>query len=385
MSLSYQSDLVTDRFHDLLISYQFARKQRLLVLGEEDDEFGENVDDTRHLLDVEVSARENRQVEEFSKAVCKQEMTNELNAEISAEFRVRVLDVENITENIIGINDTIPAILDILSVRSASIARINPLVANLPWLVDDLIQFVNLPQYRSISNKKKNVRVDKHRTALSYVGLDNLPFVLPSFALRKWIPHSTEPFRLMKRKLWESGLGAAICCRKLAAMSGENEAAAFTAGMFHDLGKSAIIRLYFKIFDEIWKQKLTHARENRLKDEHDGLVDLTPDPAMLRSLFGEFSSSLSASIVEHFNLKRFIFLPAMEEHASDLPYEKMSPAGQILSKGIAYSRYKTLQRHNLISKDEAKAHFKRSHLKAEEVIALRKLSLKRLNIRLEQQ
>ncbi|NTS76715.1 HDOD domain-containing protein [Catenovulum sp. SM1970] len=372
------------RFHNLLISYDFARRQLLVASGNTDDELGFELN-KRELLEVEREAKETREVEQFHKAVNVQEMTVALNKEVEERFLEKIQDVELVIENVTQANDSIPAILDILAVRAASIARVDPLVANLPWLADELIQFVNLPQYRSASNKKKNVKVDKHKTALSYIGIENLPYVIPSFALKKWIPYSTEPFRLMKRKLWESGLAAALCCKKLAQLQELDDKAAFVCGMFHDLGKSAIVRLYLRTFDQIWKEKLTHARDKRLKEQHDALVELTPNPELLRDLLQQHSSVLSAKIIESFNLKRFIVLPAFEENAEQLEFGQLSPMAQVMRKGIAFSRYKTLQKHNLITKDEAKQFFKLNHISTQDVIELRKLSLKRLNLRLEHQ
>ncbi|AWB65520.1 hypothetical protein C2869_03305 [Saccharobesus litoralis] len=377
MPLDATAESIQQRFHDLLISYDFARRQRMIALGEyEEDDY---VNDARRLLDVEKNARESRQAQEFSKAVHKQEMSSEVNSEVDLLFRERILETDSVVERTIGTSDAVPASLDILSVKAASISRLEPLVASQQWLTEDLIKFVNLPVYRKSAEAKK-VRVDKLKTALSYIGLENLPFVIPSFALRQWVPHSTEPFRLMKRKLWENGLATAICCRKLAQIYDQNESALFVAGMFHDIGKSAIIRLYYRVFDEVWKKKLTEARDGRMKEEHDALVDLEPDPIKLRNLMMEFSAPISANIVESFNLKRMMVLPLIEDYASDVSFDEYSEATKLLSKGIAYARYKMLQRHNLISKQEAKAFFAVNQISTQEIIELRKLSLKRLNL-----
>lgn len=143
--------------------------------------------------------------------------------------------------------------------------------------------------------------------------------------------------------------------------------------------------MYLRTFDEVWKKQLSEARDLRLKEEHDALVDMEPEPTLLRNLMLEYSANLSAYVVETFALKRMIVLPAMEEFAQGCPLSDMSPMGQVLVKGISFSRYKLLQRHNLLAKHEAKILFKENQISTDEIIELRQLSLRRLHLRMEQQ
>ncbi|MER2490971.1 HDOD domain-containing protein [Catenovulum sediminis] len=375
------SNLINTRFHDLLISYDFAKQHNGLNLEAMGDLFSEQ--EQRQLLDVEQAAKNQREADLQSRQSNKQKKADEINLLVSEAVATQLQDIETIFNKTLAIQDSIPAILDILAVRAASVARLEPLVNNLAWLESDLIQFVNLPVYRKVSQGKP-VRVDKARTALGYIGVDNLKLVIPSFALRKWIPYSTEPFRLMKRKLWETGLGAGIACRKLAQIHGQDPATAFATGVFHELGKSALVRLYLRTFETIWKEQLEVARGRRLKEEHEALVDLEPDGRSLRDLMMQHTARLSAELVRRFELKRMNLAAPMMEYAQGDSRE-MSPMADILAKGIAYSRYKLLQRHGLIAKHEAKIYFKENKLSAQEVGELNKLSMRRLNLRLEQQ
>ncbi|EWH09357.1 hypothetical protein DS2_13204 [Catenovulum agarivorans DS-2] len=375
------STLINTRFHDLLISYDFARKHNGAHLQAMAEMFTEQ--EQRQLLDVEVKAKSERDAVEQAKEQHRQKKDLELNQLVSDSVIEQLNDVDNIFENTLNIQDSIPAILDILSVRAANIARIEPLVMNLAWLEQDMVQFVNLPGYRP-TKEGKPIRVDKARSALSYIGIDNLKMVVPTFALRKWIPHSTEPFRLMKRKMWEAGLGAAVSCKRLALIHNLDQNIAFTAAAFHGLGQSAIVRLYLRRFDAIWKEQLEFARERRLKQDHEAIAALEPSGEALRNLMIDHTPRLSAELIKRFDLKRLMIHPPMQEYAA-ADVREMSPLAVIMNKAICYSRYKLLQRHGLIAKHEAKIYFKENNLTAAEVTELNKLSMRRLNLRLEQQ
>ncbi|KMT66311.1 HDOD domain-containing protein [Catenovulum maritimum] len=376
------SDLIDARFHDLLLSYDFARQHNSLNIPNLADVFSQETnEETRLLLDIEQEAKEQRDAEVIAKESLKQAKSEKLNKKVVELVSEQLDDIETIYNDVIAIHDAVPAILDILSVRAASIGRIEPLISTLPWMGADMLKFVNLPVYRK---PESDIKVDKVKTALSYIGIENLKLVVPSFALRKWIPHSTEPFRLMKRKLWESGIGAAISCRKLAQLNEQDTTSAFCAGMFHDLGKSALVRIYLRSFDNEWKRQLLEARESRDKTEHDALVELEPDPATLRNIMLEHSAKLSAKLVDRFNLKRLRFVDALEQFSSGTPFKDYDPLTRTLAQGVSYSRYKMLQKHSLIAKHEAKIYFKENLLTSTEISELNKLSLLRLNLRIEQ-
>lgn len=394
MSNQSYSDLLHIRFHDLLISYDFARNHNGLDFNFDDEIELDGEADDRELLAVEQQAKLARDNAEQTKIHNQAQQAVILNQTVSQLVTDKLQDTAFIFDEVLQIQDAIPTILDILSVRAASIGRIDPLVSSLPWLSLDLIKLVNLPVYRKQVQGEKPIRVDRSKTALSYIGLDNLKMVIPSFALRKWIPHSTEPFRLMKRKLWESSLGAGIACKRLAQLYDQDPGVAFALGAFHDLGKSAIARLYLHTFDNEWKSQLKAARDQRQKSLHDALVDLEPDPTTLRDLMLEHSTDLSVRLVERFKLKRLNLASPLTAYVKGgldktdearVEHANHQAMADILKKGICYARYKILQRHGLIAKHEAKIFFKENGLSSSDIAQLNKLSLVRLNLRLVQQ
>lgn len=57
----------------------------------------------------------------------------------------RLEDIDLVIKDTVGIDDNVPAILDILATRAASVGRLEPLINDLNWLGRELVTLVNLP------------------------------------------------------------------------------------------------------------------------------------------------------------------------------------------------------------------------------------------------
>ena len=110
----------------------------------------------------------------------------------------------------------------------------------------ELVTLVNLPYYRNQRSKNTSVKVDSPALALRYIGLDNLQLVIPTFAVRHWMPHSTEPFSLLKRRLRDSAMANAIAAQKIAQINNVNDIHAFTLGMLLDVGSNCVSAFVLK-------------------------------------------------------------------------------------------------------------------------------------------
>ncbi|MEL0641372.1 hypothetical protein V6260_12215 [Pseudoalteromonas aliena] len=59
-------------------------------------------------------------------------------------------NIDTAVQNTMGIEDGIATVLDVLVVKSASIARLESLINNLSWLVSELVTSINLPCSRKL-------------------------------------------------------------------------------------------------------------------------------------------------------------------------------------------------------------------------------------------
>ncbi|CCQ10800.1 FIG00535925: hypothetical protein [Pseudoalteromonas luteoviolacea B = ATCC 29581] len=351
---------LAQRAHDVLISHNFAQQQ-IGYIHTLEIHYGDDIPQ-RTMLDVEIAAANKRQEQNTSHLKYVAKASNHLHQIIEKEIKKKKQDLDNLYTDVVGIQDTVPTILDILAVKSASVGRLEPLVNDLSWLGRDLVSLVNLPQYRKQSAKGTAVKVDTPALALRYLGLENLQLVIPTFSVRHWMPHATEPFPLLKRKLRDLSMSTAIAARQLAEVKGLNPQHAFTLGMLMDVGKIAVTRLYLRTFEQVWQNKVMIAREKNHKDLHTALMELSPDPLFLRNLLMHDSIELSVQLIEKMAFRYLPFNAVMAQLAkSYLPnsgtVDDLLPLTELLKQAHGYAQYLLLKDSNLIEPDEAQMWF----------------------------
>jgi HD-like signal output (HDOD) protein len=352
MQIFENNDIVAPiyrRAMSLLISKEFAEQES----GKVNVAIHQNSEQSnrrRELLAVEEEAKKNEIIKAHGESFFTDQVMSKFFAHVTVKINKKFDDKENLYNSILKIEDAAPNIMEILSVRAASINRIIPLVKSLPWLADELINLVNKPQYR----KRADVQVTDASLALSYIGLDNLKLVMPTFMLKHWLPNSTAPYALMKRKLWNDGLAIAMSSSVLAKKEGMDEFSAFAAGMFSNLGMLAVSRCFLTTYSELHTAELKDAYENKDKKLHDTLVSFDASPELLLEQLVTRSSKISADLVELMRLDRLRITEAIFDLAYTETFEKMCPLAQIVTKAKAYVAYRSLAKDDLISTDEAK-------------------------------
>ncbi|TMO66948.1 HDOD domain-containing protein [Pseudoalteromonas aurantia] len=373
---------LAERAHDLLISHNFAQQQ-IGYIHTLEINYGEKIAQ-RTMLEVEIAAAEKRQQTSTSHHKYIAKASIHLHQIIESSIESQIADIDNIYHEVVGIQDSVPTILDLLAVKSASIGRLEPLVNDLPWLGRDLVSLVNLPQYRK--QKGTAIKVDTPALALRYLGLENLQMVIPTFAMRHWMPHSTEPFPLLKRKLRDMSMSTAIAAKELAPLYGVKEQHAFTLGMLVDAGKIALTRLYLHTFEKVWQEKVRIARDKSHKDLHTALLELGPDPLFLRHLLLERAPTLSRTLIEKMAFRYLPFHATMEEFtAGYLPTTTKNvtdplPLTEVVRKAHGYAQYLSLKDSQLIEPDEAQVWFLHLGLSQEEQKILAKCAFQSLQL-----
>ena len=359
----------------LTISKDFAEQRGGKVpTNEKQDSEQENR--RRELLDVERQAKKEKVIEEHGKTHFKSQIMAKFYAKVNAKVNNEFDNKQNLFSSVLSIEDAAPAIMEILAVRAASINRINPLVNSLSWLADELITLVNKPQYR----KRSDIQVTEPNLALSYVGLDNLKLVMPTFMLKHWLPISTSPYPLMKRKLWNDGLSVALATRALAKEQGIDSFVAFAAGMLSNIGALAVTRCFIQTYNDMHKAELKAAYESRDKRLHDVLIDFDMPPELLHEQLVTQSAKVAADVIE---LMRFDRLP-ITETIFDLAYatelENMTPLAQVMVKAKAYVSFRSLVKADLISGEEAQQFLAAAKLSTNDITLLKKSDIDHLKL-----
>jgi HD-like signal output (HDOD) protein len=330
----------------------------------------------RELLAIEVQAQQDKIIAEHGEEHFKnQVMTNffnEVRTHINSEFDNK----EHLYHQVLGIEDAAPTILEMLSLRATSVNKISPIASSLPWLAIELVKLVNKPQYR----KRADVQVNDAKLALSYIGLDNLKLVMPTFILKHWLPSNTAPYGLMKRKLWNESLSVALAASFLAEEEELDAFTAFTAGMLSNIGQLAITRCFLTTYHKMHKRRVRKAFHEKDKRLHTILMKIDVPKELLLEQMMMRSSKLSADLVEQMNFERL----QITEPTFDLAYsdniKKMSPIAQLVAKAKAYVTFRALAKDNLISSEETKLLLTSVNLSAKEIALLKKSDIDHIKL-----
>jgi HD-like signal output (HDOD) protein len=367
--------LIYQRSLSLLICKDFAEQEngKITMI---DYQGSEQENRRRQLLSVELQAQQDKIIaehgEEYFRKQTKHHFFTRLRSKINNDFDNK----EHLYHKVLGVDDACPAILDNLSARAASVNQIKGLAASLNWLSSDLINLVNKPQYR----KRADVQVNDAKLALSYIGLDNLKLVMPTFTLKHWLPNTTVPFGLMKRKLWNDSLAVALAARCLAKETGQDEFTAFTAGMLSNIGAFAVTRCYLTTFSETHKQQVRSAYENKDKRLHDVLLKIKASKKLLLEQLMMRSASLSADLVETMAFERLVITEPIFDLAYATCLDKMHPIAQLVVKAKAFVTFRTLSKEALITTEESSTLFEIAHLSPDDLALLKKSDIDHIKL-----
>mgnify|MGYP001563821888 CR=1 FL=1 len=367
---------IHQRAFSLWISKDFAGKQH----GKIDlvhFQGSEQENRRRELLSVEIKAQQEKIVAAHGEEHFRNQVMDLFYAQVRNQVNEEFDNKTNLYNNVLCIEDAAPTILELLSLRATSINKIKPLATSLSWLSTDLVSLVNKPQYR----KRADVQVNDAKLALSYIGLDNLKLVMPTFILKHWLPNSTAPYGLMKRKLWNNSLSVALAASALAQEKGLDRYTAFTTGMLSNIGQLAVTRCFLSTFNEMYKDELRQAFEAKDKRLHNVLAKVDNSPELLLEQLMLRSSKLSADLIELMQFDRLQITEAMFDLAYSETITKMCPIAQLVAKAKAYVNFRSLTKASLINNDEAKQLFDSVKLNAAEILLLNKSDIDHIKLK----
>lgn len=336
----------------------------------------------RELLNVEKQAIEDKKLQEITDESYVDSVRNQFHQVLLQQFDQQITDTSTLYYDVLGLSDALPELLDMLAIRASSIARLEPLAARIPWLFDELLKVVNSPQHRRKDSRGRVIVVETLRTALSFINIDNLKILIPALAFRRTIPQVTDPYPQIKSRAWQSALGVALTAHHLAESAGVRENDAYVLGMLQGLGRNAITRLYFKLFERVQREQLEQAQNNKLRDKHDALTKITPSCNFLLALWSDFGDTVVARLVEHMQFQRVFITDAARvlsqpEDVDDYPMAKL------IQQARVYSQFRMLSTHKLIDVDESKTILRHSQLPVDMIEALKKLNIQTMPLNMK--
>ena len=305
-------------------------------------EQSEQGDARRQLLHVEKVAIENKRLQKTSEASYIESISYQLHDIIVEEMSEYLKDTPGVISNLLNLPSNLGMLLDALTVRACSVSKLEPIVVTMPWLVDDLTRIVNTPRFRRKDSRGRIIIVESLRTALSFLGIENLR------------PQITDPYPLIKQKLSSYSTGVAITTQHIAKTQGINKSDAYMLGMLSNLGRCAVIRLYFRMFDKVQLRLLQECQKDKEHKRHDALVKIIPSANHLIALQQTFADALTADVLDELALKRLFITPAMRAVAGS-SHAEPSVLSDVMLQARLYAQVRALHQTKLTDAKTAKS------------------------------
>ncbi|MEO3678117.1 HDOD domain-containing protein [Rheinheimera fenheensis] len=334
--------------------------------------------DSRNLLDVDARAAQLRAAGAQAKAQFSEFAQAHLHDQVADELLRKLHNIGQVTASLFDPGQNFYLLLDALSAKVVTVNKLDGLISAVPWLVEDLLRLVNQPQYRN--RTASGAMVKDIKTALRFLGVESLQLILPVYAMRRMLPHSTDPFTSLKSRIWDYSLAVAIAARKLAENSAEVPYNAFCVGLFHTLGHLVVTRNYLRTFAEVRQQQLLHARENRDVQLTDALDALTPDASFLCESMHEFAAILSADITSCWQLQSLPLCQTLDQLAEGIGYNGCTPLARLVQQAQTYVQWQELKSLQQVTEAERQIWFAKVQLSGENIELLAKTNLKRLGV-----
>lgn len=105
--------------------------------------------------------------------------------EVCNRMQQKIGDIDVLYNEVLGIDAGLGKVFDSLAIKAASIAKTEPLVAEIPWLTRELMDIANSPKYRKTDRLGKVVKFGNLRMALSFFGIENLRLLIPSLTVQR--------------------------------------------------------------------------------------------------------------------------------------------------------------------------------------------------------
>ena len=136
-------DLIKQRFEALFLDVKAAQqnalhdgKPTLSVIEIEQSKTA------RSLLRIEKQAIREKDLNTKSDLSFLNTITDQINIEVEIRLKESIEDTDHLYSKIIGIDRSLPELLDLVGLKAATISKIEPLVTELPWFLNDFVKFV---------------------------------------------------------------------------------------------------------------------------------------------------------------------------------------------------------------------------------------------------
>ncbi|RUO32587.1 hypothetical protein CWE14_10635 [Aliidiomarina soli] len=367
-------NVLARRFINYLISLNFARGQFNSEEGLVDDD--EAI--SRELLAVEQKRRAEKAKLSAVQDKVRRDVELRMQKRLYRETAKRLEDQQFIRERVLMLAENTPALLDLMFAPSASSKRVEELSQGLDWLHVGVVKIVNMPPFLD-PNDPKRTKINNYRGALNFIGAEDIKVIAPALTMQNWLPPAEPPFTLLRRKLWQHVMATAVVCQRLAELNGKlDPAIAFNTGMFHEMGKVTLARLYLRVFEDVRQKMFEELRSEKTSTRYNALMHVEPDQQFLRDMMLKQERVVTKLLFEGFEMRHLPLAQIYADYAKAKTFEDTSGYSRLLWQANTFSEFRMLHAANLASLDDGKRMFAATRLNGKTIVELRKLNLKKL-------
>ncbi|MBY6187202.1 HDOD domain-containing protein [Marinobacter hydrocarbonoclasticus] len=162
-------------------------------------------------------------------------------------------------------------LLDLLMSETPDRERILGLMANMAWLCDGLVRYMNNPKHKLT---RRDVTFTDHRLVFHYLGMEPLQRILPWLMFQHWSMGREEGLGLRLRKLWRFARQQSDAAAALARRLGQPPQQARILALMHCLDMVLLLQVGAREFFRMKSSWLTQARDEGAKAVHDAVLPL---------------------------------------------------------------------------------------------------------------
>ncbi|MDB2387023.1 HDOD domain-containing protein [Shewanella sp.] len=379
MVISVTGDVKPDKIIELehrLLHQLIVGKSKSSALA---DELYADLSVESNKLEIEREAVRARMRELHRSEALYKAVSTQLTASINKDLEYQLSSAHLVLEHS-NLNAKQILLLDTLYSAQVDLAKIRPLVAQLPWLQRDLINIINSPKFRHRRPKFADVQVTDLKLVLNYIGIENLQALIPYFCLRHLMPSGQSKLMWVTQKLWRYSIVNTIATQALAQLHEQDSAFFYSCSLMSQLGNTCVIGHCAKAFDTTWGMWLKEASASRDKTIYDAVM-ATELPAMdvYQQVLTQ-SRSLNWQLLELLNFPQSRLTKTYKSIDTSLTYADLTDDAKLLARANCFSHVYLLQEAGNITAEERRFMYHYYQFTEQELIRLKAQNYRKMSL-----
>ncbi len=383
---------INARFFRYLIDMKYALREvdfdDGVNIGEEQGESKEKSESTqfkRILLAVEERRVRKEKIKQIAESKTIDAMAKSLRPHVIRHVKEQLADPEHALSTRVRLPANFGDLLDILYSKTMTYSRVAGVVKLNHVHDKNLLSMVNRADFQKQIGKTVGNKIRDTQIAISLLGVAGTKALLPVMMVKQTIKLKNEYFPLLGFKLWKLLLSNGLASHYILQEKGYHDPVeGLLAGILYNLGTISIYHQFLHSFDEVRKSFLMEFRRDGKKMQHDYLLKVEPDPAVLYQLMRELSREHTLRLIQQLELHKQRpkgLSMALEQALSLSSINQCMPLAKAIRQGCAYAQLEQLRHAKLVGKENLAPFLEENGMSLGQMQRLLKRNLTKLELR----